>query len=240
MKICVAQTRPMRGDIAGNLVAHARLIEMAASRDAEMIVFPELSLTGYEPKLASELATDENDPRFDELQRLSDTRRITIGAGVPTKSDKLPCISMVLFQPNQKRETYSKQYLHADEEPFFSPGKEHDGLITGQPKIALAICYELSVPEHAEYAVRHGADVYIASVAKTERGVVNASERLADIAKHHAMTVLMSNSIGPSGDGDCAGQSAVWSNTGSLLAQLDGEHEGVLIVDTETQTVSAE
>ena len=47
MKICIAQTRAVKGDIEANLVNHKKSIELAAAHGAEMIIFPELSLTGY-------------------------------------------------------------------------------------------------------------------------------------------------------------------------------------------------
>jgi predicted amidohydrolase len=240
MKICVAQTRPIKGDVEGNIENHKKLIEIATARGAEMTVFPELSLTGYEPELAGPLAMDQDDVRFDEFQKISDSRQIIIGVGAPTKNGKRPWISLVLFQPQRARQTYSKQYLHADEGPYFSRGENHNGLIAGKShNIALAICYELSVPAHADAAFQNGADIYIASVAKTAKGVANAMERLSALARQYSMTVLMANCLGHCGGYDCAGKSAIWSSKGSLLEQLDDSNEGVLMIDSETQwTVS--
>src|SRR4051794_17238166 len=112
MKICVAQTKPVKGDIQSNIDSHKRLIDVAISNGADTIIFPELSLTGYEPKLSKELATDQDDSRFDDFQKISDTKHITIGVGMPTKSNSDILISMIIFQPYAPRQTYSKQYLH--------------------------------------------------------------------------------------------------------------------------------
>jgi predicted amidohydrolase len=142
MKICAAQTRPIRGDIQGNIDNHKKLIGLAVSDGAELITFPELSLTGYEPALARELATDQDDSRFDDFQTISDTKRITIGVGVPTKKGDSICISMLVFQPHHERRTYSKSYLHPDEEPFFVRGRSSPHLQVNQTEVALAICYE--------------------------------------------------------------------------------------------------
>ncbi|HEX6428919.1 MAG TPA: carbon-nitrogen hydrolase family protein, partial [Niastella sp.] len=122
MKIGVAQTRPVTGDIPANIEYHKTFIALAAMNGVDAIIFPELSLTGYEPSLAKELATDTTDSRFDPFQQLSDTKQITIGVGVPTKSASGIHISMVLFQPNKPRQLNTKKYLHADEEPFFVSG----------------------------------------------------------------------------------------------------------------------
>jgi predicted amidohydrolase len=238
MKICVAQTRPIKGDIPGNIDNHKKIIDLAIDNRVDMIIFPELSITGYEPKLAKDLAISKDDKRFDDFQRISDTRQITIGVGVPTKSNEGICISMILFQAGKTRQTYSKKYIHADEEPFFICGQSEIGLLGDKTNISLAICYELSVPEHSENAFKNGAEIYIASVAKTADGVEKARKSLSEIASRYSMMVLMSNCVGPSDDFESAGKSSIWNNKGLLVAQLNGTSEGILIIDTETQEVA--
>jgi predicted amidohydrolase len=237
MKISVAQTKPIPGDIQNNIQSHKKLVDLAVLNGADIIVFPELSLTGYEPSLANQLAIDPADERLNDFQSISDLKQIVIGVGIPTRNNSGVCISMLLFQPNQPRQVYSKRYLHADEEPFFISGDNFPALNLKNTSIALAICYEISVPEHTATACGSGAKIYIASVAKSLKGIDKALERLTHIAGSHGMTVLMSNSIGPADDFICAGKSAVWSSQGSLLGQLDGEREGLLILDTKTNQV---
>ena len=103
---------------------------------------------------------------------------------------------MVLFQPHKARQTYSKKYLHPDEEEFFISGQSSDSLIGNKTNIALAICYELSVPEHSESAFKSGAEIYIASVAKAVNAVDKAIKSLSDIGNKYSMTVLMSSCVG--------------------------------------------
>ena len=55
MKICVAQIRPVKGNMATNIENHKRLIGLATSLNANAIFFPELSITSYEPELAKDL-----------------------------------------------------------------------------------------------------------------------------------------------------------------------------------------
>jgi predicted amidohydrolase len=220
MKICVAQTRPIKGDIQSNIDHHKKLIDLAISNGADIVIFPELSLTGYEPKLAKALATNQDDRRFDDFQKISNTQQMTIGVGVPTKNNTGVCISMVLFQPHQARRMYSKKYLHPDEEEFFVSGQNFPSLKINKIDIALAICYELSVPDHAEKAFKSGAEIYIASVAKSVNGVNKASKRLSDIAHKYSMTVLMSNCVGQSEDFESAGKTAIWNDKGLLVGQL--------------------
>ena len=235
MKICVAQTRPIKGDIQSNIDNHKILINLAVSNGAVIIIFPELSLTGYEPTLANELATNQDDSRFDAFQIISNINQITIGVGAPTKNNAGICISMILFRPHKARQTYSKKYLHPDEEAFFISGQSFPSLKIAKVNVALAICYELSVPKHAERAYKSGAEIYIASVAKSANGVDHASKRLSGIANKYSMTVLMSNCVGQSDDFEGAGKTSVWNHKGSLVRQLDDVNEGVVIYNVDTQ-----
>lgn len=238
MKICVAQTRSVKGDIQSNIENHKKIINLAVSNGANLIIFPELSITGYEPELAKELATNQEDRRLDDFQQISDTKQITIGVGAPTKNNAGLCISMVIFQPNKPRQTYSKKYIHPDEEAFFISGKNFGCLQDTKPKIGLAICYELSIPDHSANAFKSGAEIYIASVAKTAEGVEKASKSLSEIASKYSMTVLMSNCVGHCDNFESAGKTAIWNNMGMLVAELNDSDEGILIVDIDTQQIT--
>ena len=232
MKVAVAQTKPVTGDIESNITNHLQLATLAADKGADIIIFPELSLTGYEPSLAKKLATDIDDSRLQIFQQLSNEKQITIGVGLPTKAANGINITMAVFQPNQPRRANSKMYLHADEEPFFVSGKNLPGLIINNTSIALAICYEISIPRHSENAYKSGAQLYIASVAKTAKGVEKAFAGLSDIARKFGMTVLMSNGVGMCEDGLCGGKSAAWNNKGELSGHLNDTDEGILVLDT--------
>lgn len=237
MRIAVAQIRPQKGSILKNIEKHKALISLATSSQANAIFFPELSVTGYEPELAKDLATDQYDHRFDDFQHISDKHLITIGVGVPTRSISGSLISMIIFQPNQPRQTYSKQKLHVDEFPYFVGGHEQIILTLGGIKIAPAICYESLQIEHAELANKLRADVYLASVAKSQNGVGKAMSHYPHIAKTYSMTVLMANCIGPCDNFESAGQSAVWNNEGHLVDQLNDTTEGIILFHSETQTL---
>lgn len=234
MRICVAQMQPVKGDVERNIDRHLTLMELAIAARADTVIFPELSVTGYEPELASALATDQDDHRFNVFQAVSDAYQLTIGVGMPLRSELGLRIGMLIFAPNQPRQTYAKQHLHPDEYPYFVPG-DQPGLIPGKAnKMSLAICYEVSIPEHAEMAYKSGTDIYVASVAKSAAGVEKAGKNLSDIANTYGMTVLMANSIGPSDNFVGGGSSAIWNKKGLLIGQLDDINEGILLIDTET------
>jgi len=237
MKICVAQTRPVKGDIQPNIENHKELINLAVSNEADIIIFPELSITGYEPGLAKELATNQDDNRFDDFQKISDARGIIIGVGAPTKNGTGVCISMVIFQPHKARQTYSKKYIHPDEEVFFTKGENFACIEVKKNNIAPAICHELSIPEHSENAFKNGAKIYIASVAKTASGVEKATKTLAGIASKYSMIALMSNCVGYCDNFESAGKTSIWNNKGELAGQLNDSSEGILMIDTETEKI---
>lgn len=237
MKICIAQTEPIKGNVLANIEAHKQFIEFALTLNAEAIFFPELSLTGYEPELAIKLATNQNDYRLDIFKEISDKKKIIIGVGLPTATESSTRISMIIFEPNKPRQTYSKQQLHSDELSYFENGVNQVLIKTNNKNIALAICYESLQPKHAENAFELGADIYLASVAKPAKGVKNAFNHYSKIAKQYAMPVLMTNSIGFCDNFLSAGRSAVWTKDGELVGQLDDKTEGILIYDTETEII---
>jgi len=72
MKIAAAQIKPIKGDILKNIEIHNVLIEAAISNNVDLIIFPELSITGYEPELADQLSIDYEDPILNIFQKTAD------------------------------------------------------------------------------------------------------------------------------------------------------------------------
>ena len=235
MNIAVAQIKPVKGDILVNIQKHLKFIELASTLDANSIFFPELSLTGYEPELAKDLATTKDDDRFDPLQKISNLKKMTIGVGIPTKTKSGIQISMIVFQPDRQRIAYSKQQLHQDEFPYFENGNEQVIIEIENQKIIPAICYESLQTEHAEKANKLGGEFYVASVAKSKNGVEKAFMHYPIVAEKYSMPVLMSNCIGECDNFVSAGSSAVWDKEGELVAQFDNQKEGILVFNTETE-----
>lgn len=234
MKLSAVQFVPVPGDIASNTRKHLDHIERAVSHGAHLVFFPELSLTGYEPRLAKSLAIEAADPRLDVFQRLSDLYDIRIGVGAPLSVGTHVQIGMLWFQPKAPRVAYAKQQLHSDELPFFVPGSKQLVVNAHKHKLAPAICYESLQPSHARNAASMGADVYLASVAKPAGAMARAMPHYSAIARKHDMYVIMADCVGPSDNFVSVGQSAVWSRNGEMLAQMDSESEGMVIVDTNS------
>ncbi|MEZ4786224.1 MAG: carbon-nitrogen hydrolase family protein, partial [Candidatus Kapaibacterium sp.] len=189
MKLAVAQLRSIAGDIDYNVRRHEALLSLAASRGADLIIFPELSLTNYEPQLARGLVMSETDSRIENLQAVSDRHGMVIGVGMPTAAGSDVRISMLYLQPGKEAATYSKQHLHEDELPYFVEGTESIVLSLEREKLVPAICYESLLPKHAEQAAMLNASVYLASVAKPEGGVERGAKHYPMIARQHSMIV---------------------------------------------------
>jgi predicted amidohydrolase len=235
MKVCIAQTKSEKGNIRRNIESHLEFIERAIKLKADLIIFPELSITNYEPDLAKELATDTKSNIFDPFQELSNRNEIAIGIGMPTKAIEGINISMLIFQPKKERTTYAKQILHSDELPYFVSGKNQTFLTIDGVKIAIGICYETLQREHFLHAKNQGADIYIASVAKPKGGIEKAYQYFPPIAKEFKTPILMSNCVGYCDNFMSAGQSTVWNKKGELIEQLDAANQGLIIFDTNTE-----
>jgi predicted amidohydrolase len=238
MKICGAQTKPVSGNVEANIKNHLLFIDKAISNGTDVIIFSELSLTGYEPALAKELATHATDPRFDVFRKKSNKSNIVIGVGIPTNDGENINISMIIFQPNKTPMIYSKKYLHPDEYPFFVSGINFPTLEVNGTSIGLAICYELSIPEHINVALKGGAEIYVASVAKFAKGVESAVKTLSDYSTQFSIPSLMINAAGPADNGICTGTSSIWNHKGVLMGQLGSSTEGLIIYDTSSGNVN--
>jgi predicted amidohydrolase len=237
LRIAAVQIEALKGNIDENLQNHVKWINEAIKNKTDLVIFPELSLTGYEPELAESLATNQNDTRLDNLQKLSDKNGITIGVGLPTKDKSDTFVSMIIFQPHKKRITYSKQYLYPPEEPIFKAGKNPLVLNFETEIVSPAICYETSNKAHCEFAKRNNATIYIASVLSSINGIDAELKKLSDIAKNNNLMTFMANYVGKSGGYECAGKSSVWNKEGELIGQLGDKDEGLIIFDTKSEEI---
>ncbi|MDP9961312.1 carbon-nitrogen hydrolase family protein [Chryseobacterium lathyri] len=237
MKIAAAQIKPVKGDILKNIEKHKTVINAAAHHNVDLMIFPELSITGYEPELAKQLSIHYEDPVLDIFQKMADENKISITVGMPVKSDDRVFISSIIFQPGKRRDVYLKRNLFSTETGIFSKGENFCQLEILQNKVSLAICYDLSDPMHSQEACQVGSDIYTASVLNSVNGVDEDLIKLSNIAKTYHMHVVMANFTGESGGYECAGKSSVWNNNGSLLGQLNRENEGLLILNMENNQV---
>lgn len=234
MKICAAQLEPKAGDVEFNIGEHIKLINKAVAFGVDLILFPELSLTGYEPQLAKTLSCDINDKRLDPLQKISDENNIIICVGLPIKQTEGSLIGLVTLQPCKARTLYAKQLLHEDELPFFKAGKEQVYINHNDAILAPAICFESLQASHAQEAKKHGTNIYLATVAKDKLGIQKGYKHYSSISNSYRFITLMANNYGICDNFISFGSSAVWNQDGQCLAKLGESENGLVGIDTQS------
>jgi predicted amidohydrolase len=234
MILAAAQTKPTRGNIEANLADLYRLIELAAQNGAQLIAFPEMSITGYERENAQKLAFKKDDSRLDYLKQLASENNIIIVAGAPIQIESELFIGEFVISPDNSVSIYTKQFLHEGEDEFFQSSFDYNPMITIENKnISFAICADIDNPLHPENACKRATDIYIASIFFTPNGIPNAYSHLQSYAEKHKMNVLMSNFSGESWGYPSAGQSIFWNNKGELVGQMNDSDSGLLLVENK-------
>ncbi|MFK7935644.1 MAG: carbon-nitrogen hydrolase family protein [Saprospiraceae bacterium] len=234
MKIAIVQIDSCAGDIPKNIEKHLAFAKKAAEMDADLVVFPELSITGYEPTVAADLATEPSDPIFTPFQQFANEKEVIIVIGMPLKTAEKPQIGLGIFRPSSPPAAYAKMLLDPDELPYFSAGNQPMIIEHKNQRIALAICYESQQESHLCQLLELQPTAYLASVALPKRGVEKSHRHYAAMAAKYKIPILMSDNIGQHDVYDCGGCSGVWDQRGELKMALDGESEGGIIYDLET------
>ncbi len=234
MILAAAQTKPKPGDIFGNLLDHYRLCEMAHAEGANLLVFPEMSLTGYERENANKLSFVKNDSRLDELRILAVDHKMVIVAGAPIILECGLHIGSFILHPDGSLAIYAKQFLHAGEEEFYKSSFDYNPLIEiDNERISLAICADIDNSLHPQNAWKNRSTTYIASIFYTPKGIAAAHDLMRGYAMKYSMNVLLANYSGKSWGLDAGGKSAFWTKRGELIATLDGTCSGLLIVENK-------
>ncbi|MBI6855379.1 carbon-nitrogen hydrolase family protein [Pseudomonas cichorii] len=229
--LAAAQFQSMRGELEHNLNRHLSFMQDAADLGAQYLLFPELSLTGYEPDIAHELALTSTDTRLEPLRAKAMQLRLATTVGVPLKGPANTVqIGALTFTAEGEVIAYAKQYLHPGESDVFSPGQNDCFLTLEERQIGLCVCADFSHPEHAQRAADGGAWVYAASVLISPAGYEHDAALLQGHARRHGLPVLMANHAGPTGGWQSVGCSGFWDGAGDRVAGMLGAGEGLLVV----------
>jgi predicted amidohydrolase len=233
LTIAAAQTISIAGDLSANITRHGCFIEIAAQQGVELLVFPELSLTGYEGEVAAALAIDPQDAVLQPLRDLARALGITAVVGMPIRLEDgaSVLIGAVVLGADGSLGVYSKQHLHSGEELVFAPGVGGSTLNIGGEVIALAVCADFSHASHAAAAADQGAGLYAAGVLLSEKGYAADTAILQGYARQHSMAVLMANHGGLTGGWQSAGRSGIWSEDGSLVVAAPGAGDLLVIAE---------
>ncbi len=179
-KISIAQIDCVLGEIDPNLEKHYKAIEQAIDAGSELIVFPELSLTGYFLKDAVfQVALHDSDAKLNRLRELS--KHIGIAVGLVELSDKYEFFnSQFLFYGGEliakHRKVYLPTYSLFEEKRYFSEGTRMRAFDTPFGKIGMLICEDQWHPTSALIQAHDGAQVIIVSAAGVARGATQEAK----------------------------------------------------------------
>ena len=235
LTLAAAQSISIAGDVPANIQRHLVFMRAAAEQGVQVLVFPELSLTGYEPALAGGLAVSPEDSLLAPLREMARELRLTAVVGMPIRlaPGAQVLIGALVLGADGSLAVYTKQHLHPGEEAVFSPGQGGAALQWGSDRIALAVCADFSYASHARLAAESGAGIYATSVLVSDGGYAADTALLQGYAREHCMLVLMANHGGPSGGWACAGRSAIWGSDGRLIACAPGKGDALVVARRE-------
>lgn len=229
--IAVAQIRSEKGEIESNITSHLRVMDIAGSMNISLLVFPELSLTGYEPELASSLAITAEDPRLKELAVSAAKNNAWVMVGAPLRNGANIEVGAIVFSPFGDISTYSKMYLHPGEEKCFTASRTPKIIEIHNQKIGLAICADTDNQEHVAYYAKQGVSAYVAGVLISAGGYTPDTEKMKAYAKQHNILVAIANHNHPTGGWSPIGKSASWSGEG--LLSVGSEDTDCMVVSRE-------
>jgi predicted amidohydrolase len=168
-KMALAQISCKRAEKTKNLKRIQQTVTRARSKSADLVIFPELSLTGYTVKdQIYELAETIPGPSTNIVENIAKKSKTHIIFGMPELSQKAQATiynTAVLVGPKGIIGKYRKMYLptHSifEEKRYFRPGYQTAVFDTELGKIGLVICYDLFFPEVVRLARLEGAQLIV-------------------------------------------------------------------------------
>ncbi|HDP80312.1 MAG TPA: acyltransferase [Spirochaetes bacterium] len=162
MKIALAQTRPVFGDTNANL---EKAVAFVRKTDADLIVFPELFLSGYtfaSPGEAAACSFSPDDGTIDTLLEAGREKNIGICGGYAERDGKLLYNSSFFLADGKVLANYRKVHLFYHEKEFFTPGDRGFGVFDFRGvAMGMMICFDWVFPEAARSLALKGAQVVL-------------------------------------------------------------------------------
>lgn len=175
-RLGIAQINPKLGNVGENLALYEARIRQAAEEKLDLLLFPELSLTGYflrdmVPNVALKLAA----PEMEELKSLS--REVPFIAGLVEESPDFRFYnSAVYFHSGEIVHVHRKAYLPTygmfDEQRYFARGDRVRAFDSRFGRAAVLICEDLWHPSTVYLAALDGAAIVFCPSASPLRGIV--------------------------------------------------------------------
>jgi NAD+ synthetase len=255
MKIAMAQTNTIVGDIAGNCDRAIGLISKAATAGADIIVFPELCLTGYPPRdlLGLHGFVESNHKALQTISGHTDRIGVVIGfVDRNMKKEGRDFYNSAAFIAHGKvqaviHKTLLPTYDVFDEARYFEPS---DGIQLVDFKgrtIGISICEDawnsgdfwpkpLYSVDPIQLQVEKGADLLInmsASPYEMEKPRFRY-QMILDHVRRHSVPLVYVNLVGGNDDLLFDGNSLALGKTGNVIAQGKSFSEDLLIIDPDS------
>jgi predicted amidohydrolase len=216
LTIAVAQPPCVSYNVAVNAVTHAATVRSAGAR---VVVFPELSLTGYE--LDAPAITVEDPQLGPIVEACAETGSFAL-VGAPVHGDAgRSHIAMLAIEGSGATVAYHKMWLGTAESNRFAPGSKPAVLDVDGWRLGLAICKDTGIPQHASDTAALGIDAYVAGILESAEDSALQDERARRVATGHQVWVVVASFAGSTGGGfaQAAGRSAIWTSDGVVFAQ---------------------
>ena len=250
MKVGLAQIAPKLGRIQENLELHLAQIETAVEQEVDLLIFPELSLTGYllrdaVPTVAINLQ-DQNDQILYRLKQATLSQPIDIVVGlVEIDSRYRYYISSVYFSQGEIIHTHRKLYLPTygifEDSRFFGAGQEVRAFDTRFGRIGMLICEDFWHVSPSWLLWMDGADILIFQSASPGRGIEEAvignAKWVQRISEAYASTftnyILHTNRVGFEDGLNYSGGSFIYDPDGNLVIQAPYHDEGLFTAEVD-------
>jgi len=252
-RLALAQCAPALGDLKDNLDLHLELTQQAITEDADMVVFPELSLTGYLLKdLVPEVAMTLDDARLAPLFELS--KRIDIATGVVLKSDDFRYYNAALYLSGGEvkhvhRKVYLPTYGMFDEQRYFAPGDRIRAFDVAGVRAGMLVCEDMWHLSSPYLLFVQGVSLLLCISSSPGRGVLaNAdadvapgsvgswNDLLQTVAEYTTSYVAYVNRLGYEDGVNFWGGSCVFGPDGQMVVDA-GENAGLVIADIDVREV---
>jgi predicted amidohydrolase len=245
MKVALVQVSPRLGDVDRNLERHIYFVEKARKKKADLVVFPELSLTGYTlMDLVADVAMDPGDhPVFKKLKALS--RGIDLVVGFIEEKERGIFYNSAAYLAQGRiahihRKVFLPTYGMFEEARFFAQGHSFRPFDTRFGRAGLMICRDFLSYGASYLLFAGGADLIIVISAAPGRDLREeggfATSRMWElmgeaISYFSTAFVLYANRVGFEDGKAFAGGSFIFSPKGQLLARASNIDEEMLLAD---------
>jgi predicted amidohydrolase len=239
LRLALAQTSSLPGDVEANARTAARLVAEAASRGAQLVVFPELFMTGYELRLLEARPgawLEAGDARLDPVRRACEAHGMTVvlGAALRTSTGERK-IAAPVIGPRGDVALSLKEHVHSSEAAVFGAGSPCAPFEVQGWRVAIGICFDASKPSHAERAARDGADLYVASSFYWEGEERRLDLHMGARAMDNRVFTGLANHAGMTGGVASCGLSGAWGPSGEVLTRAEGAEEALVVVELDAR-----